>query len=150
MQIQIFTDANYGPESVSGVLVLFNRAPVLWQSRRQKVQPASASESELVAMHLGAQTAAFIHCCLKDLDCDYGPIDIFCDNKSAVSTANSDGLRTATRHYIGAQRYVQQQRKDGFIRVRHVPSDQQLADILTKRVTGPKLRAVLSKIMDTA
>ena len=147
-RVVIHCDASHDSPSTVGVLVTHGDNYVMASSKRLKTPTFSAAESEMMAMCYAAQTAKYIQLCQSDMGLERRPIDIFCDNKSAVYAAKSNGVRRASRHYLDAQRYVQQMRNDGIIEVHHVPAEQQQADFLTKHLSGPKLKKIMSTIMN--
>ncbi|KAG5891808.1 hypothetical protein JTB14_006198 [Gonioctena quinquepunctata] len=66
------------------------------------------------------------------------PVLIYCDNKSAINLARSDGYRARTKHIDIRHHFVRQKLEDGYIDIQHVGTEEMIADILTKAIFKSK------------
>lgn len=65
---------------------------------------------------------------------------IRCDNKSAISLAEKEmGYSPRSKHIDIRHHFVREQIEMKCIKLLHVSSEQQVADVLTKAVPAPKL-----------
>ena len=72
---------------------------------------------------------------LADLCQDFEvPMKLFCDNKAAISIANNLVQHNRTKHMEIDRHFIKEKLDDGSICISHIPSRQQIADILTKRL----------------
>ncbi|KAG5862012.1 hypothetical protein JTB14_028709 [Gonioctena quinquepunctata] len=59
---------------------------------------------------------------------------IYCNNKSAINLATSDGYRARTKHIDIRHHFVRQKLEDGYIHIQHVGTEEMIAHILTKAI----------------
>lgn len=64
---------------------------------------------------------------------------LHCDNKSAMDKANNNSYSEATKHVDIKLKFLHQRIGQKEIELRHVPTNEMLADALTKGVSKVKL-----------
>jgi hypothetical protein len=60
------------------------------------------------------------------------PTIISCDNQSAIKLSNNPIFHAITKHIEVHHHYIQEQVQNGSMKITHVPSQDQIADIFTK------------------
>ena len=133
-----FTDADFAGCSVtlrstSGVILYHRGTPVIWSSKRQTIRALSTTEAEYCALY---------DCVRMVMDQGYlnffveeGTLPlIFCDNKSAISVAESSLVTKRSKHMNLRLHLV----RDHIDDLCYVPTDLNLADPLTKALPGHK------------
>jgi hypothetical protein len=138
-----YTDADWAgcPDtwrSTSGFCVFLGGALVSWSSKRQAVVSRSSAEAE----YRGVANAAAECCWLRNLLCElHLPVDkasiIFCDNISAVYLSDNPVHHKRTKHVELDIHFVRERTALGQLRVLHVPTKLQFADIMTKGLPAP-------------
>jgi hypothetical protein len=68
------------------------------------------------------------------------PTVINVDNQGAVSIAKRNDVSDRSKHINVKFHFVREQVAEGQVCFRYVPSDQNIADILTKPLRGPKTK----------
>jgi hypothetical protein len=71
---------------------------------------------------------------------------LLCDNKSAMDMCHNPIQHDRTKHIAINRHYIKDHIEKGNIRLLHVGTKDQLADILTKAVPGPALNCALDKL----
>lgn len=66
------------------------------------------------------------------------PIVIACDNQSAIKLAETDGFRARSKHIDVRHHHIRDKIENETIEVRYLPTEEMVADGLTKAVTGNK------------
>lgn len=143
-----FTDADYAGclqtrKSRSGYIFLLNGAPISWSSQRQNCVSLSTTEAEYVALANGTKEAIWLRRLLNELGIRCDSVKIYVDNQSAISLANNPEYHKRSKHIDVRYHFVRDVVHKREITVEYIPSDKQLADILTKplpRETFCKLR----------
>ena len=120
---------------------------VTWRSKKQTVVAKSSAEAKYRAM--SATTSELVW--IKDLVEDLGlkieePIEMFCDNTSAMHIASNPVFHEKTKHIEVDCHYVRNKHLDKTISLVGVRSENQLADSLTKPPSIQQLSNFVDKL----
>jgi hypothetical protein len=133
-----FVDADYAGDydtrrSTSGYVFMMAGGPVSWSSHRQPTVALSTMEAEYMALTRSAQNALWIHNSLVEINLPQSlPATIHCDNTSAIALTQSTKGHTRAKHIDIWYHYIRERVADGDIKVTHIPSSENIADIFTK------------------
>ena len=131
-----FSDANFGLEHRalcrSGIMVKLFGNLILWSSKLQTIPAHSTVETELYALDLTAREMIYIQNLLDDLKFKVPKFVIYCDNLTTIYLCYNNLINSKTKHIERSFFYIKHHLKIDKIRLLHVPSKLQLADILTK------------------
>ena len=129
-------------KSITGAVVYVNDAPVAFRSSTQRTVTLSVTEAEGSAGVTCAQDMLYVYHLIESLGQKVNlPMLLEMDNKGAVQLANNWSVGGRTRHVDVRNHFLRELKDMGIIEVRHVPGDDNDADIFTKNVT----RAVFDK-----
>jgi hypothetical protein len=124
----MYCDADYAGDkntrrSTSGMIIMMNGGPISWSSKLQKLCALSTPEAEIYAM------------------------TIYEDNNACIQMGH--GLRgsKAAKHYEVRLRFLNEHIRRKTIEFARINTDDQLADMFTKALSGPKFREFRSKIL---
>ncbi|KAF0704318.1 hypothetical protein AaE_015000 [Aphanomyces astaci] len=146
-----YSDASWanrdGRRSTTGFICFVSGGAVSWKSARQRVVALSTCEAEYIALVEMAKEVVWLRGLLQEMGVDQQvPTITWCDNKSAIATAEGSGVSERSKHMDVRLHYVRQLIRGKAIDVRHVRTTDQLADILTKVST----RDAISKFKTAA
>ncbi len=137
-------------KSTTGHYYQLAGAAVSWVSQRQPVVALSSTEAEYVALSSAAQQAVWIRRLLGELGVDVSdPTPICEDNQGAVCLATNPVHHKKTKHIAIRHHYIRQCVADGSINLHYVPTNDMIADILTKplpRVKFQRLRPMMGVV----
>ncbi|KAD5507479.1 hypothetical protein E3N88_15182 [Mikania micrantha] len=113
-----YTDSNLAGDpvdrkSTSGMAIYLNNSLISWSSHKQKSVALSSCEAEFIAATVEA-------------------VILYVDNKSAISLMKNPVFHERSKHIDTRFHFIRDQVEKGEIVVKHVPTEKQRADILTK------------------
>ena len=153
VQLTCFVDADHAGcketrRSHTGVLIFVNRAPILWFSKRQTTVETSTFGSEIIALRISVELVEGLRYKLRMLGVSIdGPCDVFCDNNSVVLNTTRPESPLKKKHCSVAYHKARECIAAGIIRIAKENGKTNIADILTKLVTGVVLRFLVGSCM---
>ncbi|CAA7029694.1 unnamed protein product [Microthlaspi erraticum] len=136
--ITAYSDADWAgcPDtrrSSSGYCLYLGPNLVSWSSKRQPTVSRSSAEAEYKGVANAVAEACWLRNLLLELHCPITKASvIYCDNISAVYLSSNPVKHQRTKHIEIDIHFVREKVKIGQVKVFHVPSSLQFADIFTK------------------
>ncbi|GJS93535.1 retrovirus-related pol polyprotein from transposon TNT 1-94 [Tanacetum coccineum] len=133
-----YTDSDYARDlddrkSTSGYVFLLNSGVVSWSSKKQPIVTLSTTEAEFVAAASCACQAVWLRRIMEYLDHDQNSsTTIFCDNSSTVELSRNPVLHGRSKHIDVRFHFLRELTRDNVVRLVHCPTQDQVADIMTK------------------
>jgi hypothetical protein len=123
--------------SISGGVVYLEGCPITFRSSTQKFVSLSVTEAESAAGVMVAQDMLYVYRLLESTGLSVElPMLLEIDNKGAVDLANNWSVGGRTRHVDVRNHFLRELKDEGLIVVKHVPGDENEADIFTKNTTA--------------
>jgi hypothetical protein len=147
-----YTDADWAgcPDtrrSTSGYCIFLGESLVSWSSKRQATVSRSSAEAEYRAVANAASECAWLRQLLDELHCGISRATVaYCDNVSAVYMSSNPIHHRRTKHIEIDIHFVRERVAIGELRVLHVPSAQQFADVMTKGLPSSTFAAFRSSL----
>uniref|UniRef100_A0ACD5V1F3 Uncharacterized protein n=1 Tax=Avena sativa TaxID=4498 RepID=A0ACD5V1F3_AVESA len=119
--------------STSGYAVFLGDALISWSSKRQPTVSRSSAEAEYRAVANVVAECCWLRHLLGELHVDLPKATVvYCDNISSVYMAANPVHHRRTKHIELDIHFVREKVALGALRVLHVPTTQQFADLMTK------------------
>ncbi len=133
--------------STSGLLFMLNGGPIAWNSHLQKPVAQSTAEAEYYAAGHASREILWLRNLLDELGFkQMKPTPLMCDNRSTTLMVLNPVFHDRTKHIEVKHHFIRQQYEAGRIRMVPVPSQEELADILTKPLSPTPFQLNRSRI----
>ncbi|GJU78918.1 retrotransposon protein, putative, ty1-copia subclass [Tanacetum coccineum] len=127
--------------SQSGWVFLLNGGAVTWRSSKQNTVADSTCESEYIAASEASKEAIWMKNFIGDLGVVptvQDPIEIFCDNESAVALTKEPKDHGKSKHIDRKYHFVRSKVAEGHVIVKDIRSEDNPADPFTKALAKSK------------
>ena len=133
--------------STSGNLFTLNGSPVSWKPKLQSTVALSTAEAEYVALCAAAKEAIFLRTLLYEIKIPHSqPTEIKEDNQSCIALKRIPICNERTKHIDIRYHFTREKVLNIEILVRYCPTENMIADILTKPLPAPRHEKLTSMI----
>ena len=118
---------------------MFNSTPVSWVGQKQKTVATSAMEAEYMSLSDALKQICWMTTLLKEIAISIPPVVLYGDNMGSIFLTQNPAQEHHTKHIDIRYHFIHeciQERK--VLVLHHVPTDKQLADVLTKSLGKTK------------
>ncbi len=131
----------------TGILIYVNCAPIIWFSKRQNTVESSTFSSEYIALKVAIELIESLRYKLRMFGI---PIDgstiVFCDNEAVVQNSTRPESTLKKKHVSIAYHRCREAQVAGYVRIGFIKGMENLADLLTKTLPGPRLRKLMEYV----
>ena len=141
-----YADADYAAaiedrKSRSGYIIYFDGNPISWASKKQQCVATSTTHSEYIACYAVATELIWLRRLLASIGIPQTkPTTIYTDSQSALRLAINPEFHSRTKHVDVKFHFLREQVVLRSIEIQYLPTQQQIADIMTKALTPDQFR----------
>lgn len=152
LNLHAFSDADWAGDaddyiSTNGYVVYIGNHPVSRSSKKQKTIARSSTEAEYRSVANTSSELMWISSLLHELGIRLSrPPTIYCDNVGATYLCANPVFHSRMKHVALDYHFIRNQVQSGALRVVHISTKNQLADVLTKPLSRPLFLNFTSKI----
>ena len=139
-----FTDSNWAGSvedrrSTSGNMFSIGSATITWSPNWQEITALSTTEAEYISATSSACQVVWLRKLLSDIGQEQkGATDIYYDNKSAIALTKNPIQHWRTKHIDIRFHFIRNLVSDGSKAVKFCHTEDQVANIFTKVLSGKK------------
>jgi hypothetical protein len=138
-----YVDASYGVhpdlKSHTGSTISIGKGPVHCKSSTQKINTKSSTEAELIALSDSSNQIIWTRNFLLAQNYSIDEAQIYEDNKSTIEMVkNGKSNSDRTKHIAARFYFIADRASSKEIKLVYMPTDDMIADILTKPLQGRK------------
>jgi hypothetical protein len=126
-------------KSTSGCCFSLGSTMISWQSRKKSSIALSTAEAEYIAACSASCEAIWLRKLLTSLfDLEMEETTILCDNQSCIKMTENPVFHDRSKHIEIHYHYICDMVQRGALKLLYVSTDEQVADVLTKRLSRLK------------
>ena len=148
-KLEYYSDSDHAGDmpitsfSHTGTVIMLNKVPIHWRSKKQPKTSRSSAEAEIYALSDTLADARLNNWRLQDIGININPIiDIYVDNNQAKVFADNTCVNSKLRTAFSLKHnWVKELRDKGKVNVLQIPAAINISDFLTKVQPGYKVTA---------
>ncbi|GJU24330.1 putative RNA-directed DNA polymerase [Tanacetum coccineum] len=150
--LEAFSDADWARDSddrrsMGGFAIYLGSNLISWTARKQRTVSRSSTEAEYKALADTVAELTWLQALLHELGIRSSSTPIlWCDNLDATYLSANPIFRARTKHVEIDYHFVREKVAQGDLRVQHISTHDQIADIFTKPLPTPRFLFLRSKL----
>jgi hypothetical protein len=150
-----YSDADYAGDrsdrkSTSGYIFQLASNTICWRAVKQRCTATSTVEAEYIALSTAAKHHMWLQHALVELRLLHVPSALSTDNDGTIDLTLNPRISDRSKHIDVAYHHVRDLAETGKLTVLYVTSHDNLADICTKPLPGPRLSFLRNSVLGTA
>ncbi|PKU59636.1 Retrovirus-related Pol polyprotein from transposon TNT 1-94 [Dendrobium catenatum] len=152
LELHSYSDADWASDSsdrksISGFCTFLGPNLISWTVKKQATVAKSSTEAEYRSLSAATSEVIWLRRLATELHLPQPePTTIHCDNTSAIAIAKNPVFHARTKHIEIDYHFIRQQISAGDIKLVHISSQDQIADIFTKSFTIARFQDLRDKL----
>lgn len=134
--------------STSGYAFMLNGGCIKWRSKKQRTVALSSTEAEYMALSEANQEAVWLKAFMHEIGETTGndALTVYEDNQGAIALAKNPEFHKRTKHIDIRYHFVREKVESGDVELQYCPTQDMLADIVTKPIFAAQFCALRGKL----
>ena len=133
-------------KSTSGGCFYLGNNLISWFSKKQNCVSLSTAEAEYIAAGSSCSKLVWMKQMLKEYNVEQDVMTLYCDNLSAINISKNPVQHSRTKHIDIRHHYIRDLVDDKVITLKHVDTEEQIADIFTKALDANQFEKLRGKL----
>ena len=145
-ELWAYTDSDWAEDQIdrksnSGFVCFLSNSPIMWKSKKQTIVATSSAEAEYIAMSTAAKEIIWIRRLIEGFGLQQnGPTPVHSDSMSAIAMVSNPKSGSKTKHIDTKFHHVKDLVSNKVLKLEYVPTERNVADVLTKPLGKNKLK----------
>jgi len=149
--LEVYCDSDHAGDqqsrkSTTGYLLFYAGGPIAWSSRKQSIVAQSSTEAEYIAAAQCCKEMKYVKCIIEELLSRKIDVNLYIDNTSCIRMIEANQLTRKCIYIDVKYHFVKEEFKKGWFSIKHCPTDQNVADLLTKPLLPVKYERLKNAI----
>lgn len=150
--LNAYCDSDYANDvvtrrSTTGYVIMFN-GPISWSSKRQPIVALSSTEAEFIAAADCCKEILYLKSLIKEITQSDIKTKMHIDNQSSIQLIKTGSFNKRSKHIDVRYHFIHENYLKENITIAYCPTDQQVADILTKPLLRIKFETHCKKLLN--
>lgn len=151
LDLTAYADADWGScldtrRSTTGFSVFRGNSLLSWKSKKQPTVSKSSTEAEYCTLSSVASELVWLTRLLTHSEIQISSTMVFCDNQSAIHLASNPAPHERSKHIDIDYHFIRELVQSKLIKLIHVKSQHQIADLFTKALPYPQFSSLIPKL----
>ncbi|PKU77657.1 Retrovirus-related Pol polyprotein from transposon TNT 1-94 [Dendrobium catenatum] len=152
LELHSYSDADWASDSsdrksISGFCTFLGPNLISWTVKKQATVAKSSTEAEYRSLSAATSEVVWLRRLAVELHLPQpNPTTIHCDNTSAIAIAKNPVFHARTKHIEIDYHFIRQQISTGDIKLVHISSKDEVADIFTKPFSITRFNELRTKL----
>ena len=134
-------------KSTSAYVFRLGDATISWSSKRQPVVALSSTEAEYIALCLASQETIWLRTLLEKMNLKQSHATVvYEDNQGTMSLAKNPVHHSRTKHIDIKFHFIRETIENNQVQLIYCPTENMIADVLTKGLSKPRFEELRSKM----
>ena len=155
--LKVYSDADWASDatdrhSTSGYCASLGKGSSLisWKTRKQATVALSTCEAEYISLASAIQECMYLEQLLKGIDkYQYAQTKVYEDNQGTLALAKNPVNRQRCKHIDIKYHFIRENVSSGRVILEYCPTEQMIADVMTKPATKLKLKKFAQDLFGT-
>lgn len=150
LEVTAYSDADFAADlqnrrSITGCIVFISNGPVIFRSIQQSIVALSTTQAEFIAASDTVKEVLWLKSIMSELQIRYSKPKLRSDSQTAINLIKNPAFHKRTKHIDIKYQFIKQCYHENQFKLEFVPTEEQLADYLTKALPRDKHRELIQK-----